>query len=119
MREGRVLLVGIEAADCAGLIDYVLGDQRADERFADAAFGLEHEMNCVLHSKYLTSKVLGKCRAGHSQKWAAACASQLRLTQGMSPPAPCRRFEASPFLPNMSGHAVARRFGAACGSGRG
>lgn len=61
MRESRIFLVGVEAAHRARLIDHVLRQQRADERFADAAFGLQDKMNCVLH-EILISKDR-ECRA--------------------------------------------------------
>ena len=59
MREGRVFLVGIEAANCAGFVDDVLGEQRADKGLADAAFGLQDEMNCVLHDVYTSLQKFG------------------------------------------------------------
>lgn len=61
MRESRVFLVGVEAAHRTRLVDHVLRQQRADERFADAAFGLQDKMNCVLH-EILISKDR-ECRA--------------------------------------------------------
>src|SRR5207302_3846176 len=70
MLERGVLLVGVEAADGASLVKQMLREQRAHEGFADAAFGLQNEMNCVLH-RNLTSEDR-ECHEGRSRMSADA-----------------------------------------------
>jgi hypothetical protein len=76
VRERGVLLIGIEAANGAGLVEQVLREQRADERLADAALRLQDKMNRVLHVG-LTSKVR-ECRVGRSRTSAACGRPALR-----------------------------------------
>ena len=49
MRERGVLLIGIEAAHGTCLVEQVLREQRAHERLAYTALGLENKVNGVLH----------------------------------------------------------------------
>src|SRR5258708_5071794 len=65
MFERSVLLVSVEAADGASLVEQMLREQRAHERLADAALSLQNEMNRVLH-RNLTSKDR-ECHGGCSR----------------------------------------------------
>jgi hypothetical protein len=72
-----VLLIGIEAAHAACLLEQVLRKQRAHERLAYAAFSQQDKMNRVLQMG-LTSKDQ-ECRAGRNRRSAACDLRFLRI----------------------------------------